>query len=99
MQLLNFDLLSQGFNPIYPNAAHCDSKKNIVVTLMRAVATEIGQYTLPYCIQLYKSRLSGNDCCNISKYGKCENELERQLGVTCARVCGHVKYKSIFLGH
>ena len=42
------------FNPIYLNATCCDSKKYIVVTLMFAVATEMGQYTLPYSIQLYK---------------------------------------------
>ena len=42
------------FNPIYPNATRCDPKKYIVVTLMRDVATEIGQYTLPYSIQLHK---------------------------------------------
>ena len=46
--------LQKRFNPIYPNATPCDSKKNIAVTVMRAVATEMGQYTLPYCIQLYK---------------------------------------------
>ena len=41
-------------NPIYPNVTRCDPKKYTVVTVMRAVATEMGQYTLPYCIQLYK---------------------------------------------
>ena len=29
-------------------------KKKLVVTLMLAVATEMGQYTLPYSLQLYK---------------------------------------------
>ena len=45
---------SKCFNPIYPNATRSDPKKCIVVTLMRVVATGIGQYTLPYSIQLNK---------------------------------------------
>ena len=45
---------SKCFNPIYPNATLSDPKKYIVVTLMRAVANVMGQYTLPYSIQLYE---------------------------------------------
>ena len=43
--LIDFKLCSL-INPIYPNATRCHPKKYIVVNLMRAVATEMGQYTL-----------------------------------------------------
>ena len=55
-RISNIDALRAiSLNPIYPYATRCDSKKNIVVTLMLAVTTEMGQYTLPYCIQLLKA--------------------------------------------
>ena len=41
------------------------TQENIVVTLMHAVATEMGQYILPYCIQHYKNlkaRTALGDC-------------------------------------